>query len=526
MATSLIQACNATTFSPSIYGADILGIQAEVITNYSVAAPEVYRYVAPTVEEQTATFCNVTVTYTHPGQNDTIEVETWLPIDTWNGRLQAVGGGGWVAGRFFLSYAAMRGALADGFATISTNAGLGGALDAGPWALSSPGNVNLYNLQNFASVSLEDQAVIGKSLIKDFYGRGPEFSYWTGCSQGGRQGLMLAQRYPTAYDGIIAGAPAIHWTELFSYVQWPQQVMNELASYPPACEFDAITSAAFKACDGLDGVVDGVISKVDECLETFDPFTVVGEAIKCPQLNGTQVQISKSAAAAVNATWQGMPIFSGRQTYHGIAPGAQLTGTSSTSFGQPGLLSTDCTSGRCVADSSLLGVQWLQLFLAKNPELDLATLSRSLFQDLVHAGQQQYSSIVDTTDADLTRFRDAGGKMISFHGLADNIIPPKSTENYYNAVADLSPDIRSFYRYFEAPGLGHCFGGASRQPTQLFNQLRHWVENGTAPEVSAIKVNAEDGTEHSRILCAYPKQAEFDRACGDPAAARCWSCTV
>jgi len=157
MATSFIQACNATTFSPSIFGADILGIQAAVVTNYSVAAPEAYRYVAPAVESQNATFCNVTVTYTHPGQNDTIDVEAWLPIDNWNGRLQAVGGGGWVAGRFFLSYAAMKGALADGFATISTNAGLGGALETRPWALSSPGNVNLNNLQNFASVSLEDQ---------------------------------------------------------------------------------------------------------------------------------------------------------------------------------------------------------------------------------------------------------------------------------------------------------------------------------------------------------------------------------
>jgi hypothetical protein len=109
---------------------------------------------------------------------------------------------------------------------------------------------------------------------------------------------------------------------------------------------------------------------------------------------------------------------------------------------------------------------------------------------------------------------------------ADNIIPPKATENYYNAVADISPDVRSFYRYFEVPGLGHCFGGVSSQPTQLFSQLRHWVENGTAPEVSAIKLNATDGTEHSRILCSYPKQAKFDSGCGNPASARCWSCAV
>ncbi|SCO92607.1 related to feruloyl esterase B precursor [Fusarium oxysporum] len=523
---SLAEACTATSFNPSLFGADILGLEANLVTNYSSSVAEAYRYVAPATELRNATFCNVTVTYTHPGQNDTINVEAWLPVDDWNGRFQAVGGGGWVAGRFFLSYEAMKGALAEGFATITTDAGLGDAQDSTPWALASPGNVNLYNLQNLASVSVEDEAVIGKSLIKNFYGRDPKYSYWTGCSQGGRQGLMLAQRYPTAYDGIIAGAPAIHWTEMFSYFQWPQQVMNELGYYPYACEFDAITSSAVAACDSLDGVTDGVISKVDECLTRFDPFTVVGNSIECPQLNGTKVQITREAATVVKATWQGMPILHGRQIYPGVAPGADLTGTNPKSFGQPGLLATNCTSGDCIGSPSPLGLQWLQLFVAKNPELDFTQLNRSQFDDLVYLGGQQYRSVISTQDTDLVKFRDAGGKMITFHGLADNIIPPKATENYYNAVADVLPDIHNFYRYFEAPGLGHCFGGASGQPTELFHQLRGWVENGTAPETSAIKLNAADGTEHSRILCAYPKQAELNAACGDVASAKCWSCTV
>ncbi|KAK7416523.1 hypothetical protein QQX98_005127 [Neonectria punicea] len=526
MAISLAEACRPATFSPSVFGAEILKLEADLVTNYSASVPEAFRYTAPAVELQNATFCNVTISYTHPGQDDNIVVEAWLPVDNWNGRFQAVGGGGWVAGRFFLSYNAMNGALADGFATITTNAGIGDAQDSSPWALISPGNVNLYNLQNLASVSLEDEAVFGKTLIKNFYGRDPEYSYWNGCSQGGRQGLMLAQRYPTIYDGIAAGAPATQWTELVPYIQWPQQIMNELDYYPYGCELDAITAAAVSACDGLDGVTDGIIARTDECVATFDPFSVVGTSVKCPQLNGTEVQISREAAVVVNATWQGMLFSHGRQTFHGIAPGADLTGNSPRSFGQPGIAATNCTAGGCVGSASTLGSQWLQLFIAKNPNLDVTSLERHEFDNLVRLGGQQYRSIVSTADPDLTEFRDAGGKIITFHGLADNIIPPKATENYYNAVAEILPNIQDFYRYFEAPGLGHCFGGSSGQPNQLFSQLRAWVENGTAPERSNIKVNLPENKTQDRILCPYPEQAEFDTQCGDAGSEKCWSCVA
>lgn len=158
MTPSLSNACVPATFGlPSIFGAEILSVTATLVTNYTASVPDAYRFTQPSTEVTNATLCNVTVSYTHPGQNDNIFVEAWLPVDKWNGRFQAVGGGGWVAGRFFLSYSAMAGAIADGYATITTDAGLGGAMDAEPWALLSPGNVNLYNLDNLASKSLNDQ---------------------------------------------------------------------------------------------------------------------------------------------------------------------------------------------------------------------------------------------------------------------------------------------------------------------------------------------------------------------------------
>jgi hypothetical protein len=154
----LVSTCVPATFhNLSLFGAEIVSLSATLVTNYSASVPATDRFTQPPVEVQNATFCNVTVSYTHPGQNDALVVEAWLPTAGWNGRLQAVGGGGFVAGRSVPAHSAMAGAIADGYATATTDAGLGAAPDPTTWALLSPGNVNLYALQNLASVSLEDE---------------------------------------------------------------------------------------------------------------------------------------------------------------------------------------------------------------------------------------------------------------------------------------------------------------------------------------------------------------------------------
>jgi hypothetical protein len=158
MSALLAAACIPATFhNISLFGAEIVSLSATLITNYSASVPATDRFTQPSVEVQNATFCNITVSYTHPGQNDALVVEAWLPAGGWNGRLQAIGGGGFVAGRSVQAHSAMSGAIADGYATVTTDAGLGTAPDATTWALLSVGNVNLYALQNLASVSLEDQ---------------------------------------------------------------------------------------------------------------------------------------------------------------------------------------------------------------------------------------------------------------------------------------------------------------------------------------------------------------------------------
>ncbi|KAK3386169.1 tannase and feruloyl esterase [Podospora didyma] len=510
-----ISSCVPATFgTPTILGTQILSLEANLVTNYSTPAPipAVYRFTQPAIEVQNVTFCNVTVSYTHTGQDDELAVEGWLPVD-WNGRFQAVGGGGWAAGRVPFTYAAMGGAIAEGFATVTTDAGLGNAtgLESGPWALLSPGNVNLYNLQDFGSVSLNEQAIIGKSLIASYYGKGPTYSYWNGCSQGGRQGMMLAQRYPDAYDGIAAGAPGIYWTEIPPAAIWPQHFMNTEKAFPYACELEAITAGAVAACDGLDGVLDGIITEVDACLASFDPFQLVGSSVSnCSDVGGKTQDITVAAASVANASWHGSP------QWFGYSPGADLThstadpGTPNT---QPGPASTNCTTGTCVGVPNELWLQWLRVFSAKgDPSFNFTTLTRAEYDRLAHVGAQEYRSSIRTDDPDLSAFRAAGGKLVSFHGLSDNMIPWQGTRQYYDAVAARVPDVHGFYRHYEVPGLGHCSGGPSGQPDSLFAQLRAWVENGTAPAESPIKVTLQNGTVQNRVLCPYPQKARWQAA--------------
>lgn len=528
--TSLLTACVSSTFTPNlqVFGTQILSIEALLVNNFSASVPSAFRFTQPSISYQNATFCNVTVTYTHPGQRDNVHAEAWLPVGNWNKRLLAVGGAGWVAGGSPISYETMKGALGDGYATITNDAGVPGEIHKDlDWALISPGNVNLYKLNNFGSVSINEQSIIGKSLIRSFYREGPSFSYWSGCSTGGRQGLMAAQRYPKAFDGISVGAPALYIPELLAGVQWSQQVMNVLGQYPHPCELDALTAAAISACDDLDGITDGIITNATACLSTFNPFHLVGTTIKNCTTTGTPLQISLSAAIVANSTWHGPFTPSGHQIHPGLSPSADLTGNDPTSGGQEGQAATNCTAnGACTGVTNTIAAPWLRLFIAKDPNFNINNLSHSEFFRLIHAGRQQYSSLLSTDDADLTEFRDAGGKIISFHGLADQAIPAAGTEKYYRGVRDVmgGDEVRGFFRHYEVPGLGHCFGGRSGSPTGLFELLKKWVEEGTVPENSPIEVTGVDGRVQRRVICPWPQSGGLRKGCSDLTVEGCWGC--
>jgi feruloyl esterase len=302
-------ACSASTIPYlDLFGAKFLSLEANLVSNYSRIVPYEYYINHGAVDTTNLNFCNVSITYTHPGENDAVNVEVWLPTDKWNGRIQASGGDGWGAGLTPLSFGVMAGAIAEGYATLSTDAGLqttnNPSVDVNAWALVSPGNVNLYLLQNLATVSLNDAAIIGKSVVRSFYGQPAKYSYFTGCSQGGRQGYALAQRYPDAYDGIAASAPAISWGELITAMYGPAFFMNQLGQAPHQCELNAITAAAIAACDDDDGVVDGVISDPEKC--AFDAKTLVGTTINCTDTGTGKIEISAVAADVAQVVWNGL----------------------------------------------------------------------------------------------------------------------------------------------------------------------------------------------------------------------------
>ena len=312
----------------------------------------------------------------------------------------------------------MEGAIGEGYATSTTDAGLGYALYPDVWALTSLENVNANLLEDFASVSLNDQAIIAKDLIEGFYGQKAEYSYFSGCSGGGRQGLVLAQKYPDAYDGIAASSPAIDQPEFRIASAWAGLVMEWMGEVPWPCEFDFVTDKSVEVCDGVDGVVDGVIADPYAC--NFDPFALVGNEFNCSQ-TGKTMQLSKAAAIVANATWTGPSSSDGEFLWYGPNVGADLTGDIYEN-GQ-GWAQTSCSANAtCVPVQQILFEYWVTYFIEKNATLFNSSLglSHKEYDDILRASSQQYDSIFGSSDPDLSQFRDAGGKMITYHGLVSS----------------------------------------------------------------------------------------------------------
>jgi hypothetical protein len=304
----------------------------------------------------------------------------------------------------------MSGAIAEGYATMTTDAGLGSAENARPWAQVSPGNVDLYALQNFGSLALYEEAVMMKDIIKQYYGEPPKYSYWSGCSQGGRQGLMLAQRYPDLYDGIAASAPANNWNDFLPGSFYPQLIMNNKALYPRNCELDFIAAEVIKACDSLDGVVDNLVSNPDAC--QFDPFSLVGHSLNCSAI-GENITLSEGAAIVSNVSWAGPRTSDGKFIWYGENPGTKITGNGQ----QASVAGTTCvTNGTCTVIDNGLGSLWIQLFGFKDPGFNLTAITHEQFDEAYYHNKQSYDSMYSANDPNLSRFRDAGGKILSYHG--------------------------------------------------------------------------------------------------------------
>lgn len=254
---------------------------------------------------QLPTFCRVAATLT-PSSDSDIKIEVWLPIADWNGKFQAVGNGG-LAGT--ISYGWLASALQEGYATASTDTGHADA-DAS-FAIGHPEKVI-----DFAYRAVHEMAVKSKAIIATFYSRAPRFSYFTGCSTGGRQGLMEAQRYPEDFDGIIAGAPANDQTQLSAWrIAVEAKILQSPASVVPPAKLALLNRAVLAACDAIDGVTDGLLTDPRQC--QFDPATLLCRgADRDDCLTARQIEAVKMGYAPARRT-------TGELIFPGLVPGGE-----------------------------------------------------------------------------------------------------------------------------------------------------------------------------------------------------------
>jgi|HubBroStandDraft_6_1064221.scaffolds.fasta_scaffold05509_6 hypothetical protein len=451
-------------------------------------------------------FCRV-MAVAAPTSDSQIQIEVWMPAAGWNGKYQGVGNGGF-AGE--INYSDLAAALTHGFATASTDTGHAGSANNATWALGHP-----EKMVDFGYRAVHLMTVSAKSVIAAFYEGRVRRSYFSSCSNGGRQALMEAQRFPEDYDGIIAGAPANYWTHLLTTAVWNLQALqSDAASYIPASKIPAIGAAVVAVCDAQDGVTDGIINDPPRC--KFDPAKLLckdGDSDNC--LTAPQV-------VALKKVYGGPRNSKGEQIFPGYSPGGEAG-----PGGWP-LWITGPVMGKSLA--FYYGNGFFSNIVYGDTAWDFRTFD---FDANIKPLDENFSATFNSTDANLKPFKSRGGKLIMYHGWSDAAIPPQNTVNYYNSVvATMGADAaREFVRLYMVPGMQHCGGGPgpdafgatlgwpgqSDPQHNMESALEQWVEKHDAPDkIIATKYKNDrdptQGVKMTRPLCAYPLVSKYKGA--------------
>ena len=445
--------------------------------------------------------CEVKLTI-RPSKDSEIKSAVWLPIAGWNGKYQQVGNGGWAGS---ISYRAMADPLTKGYATAATDDGHDGGVGA-TWAVGHP-----EKLIDFGYRAVHETSVQAKAVIRAFYGRDSSLNYFAGCSDGGREALMEAQRYPEDFNGILAGAPASDWSHLFTGFVWNEHALLKSpgSSIPPA-KLPLIQNGVLTACDSQDGLKDGLLSDPRTC--RFDPAVLLCKDIDGPNcLTAAQVDaVRKIYGGAKNPR-------TGEQIFPGWPPGAEAA---------PGAWATWITPANpATSVQASFGNTYYGQAVFEDPKWDFRSLD---FDRDVRFGDTKAGSILNATNPDLRSFRAEGGKLLQYHGWGDPAISAMSSIEYYDTVQTFFsrfPDARivssrpiaEFYRLFLVPGMGHCGGGNGPSNFDAFSALESWVEKGVAPSqlIGTGTVVGDSTKKMARPICAYPEIAQF-KGTGDP----------
>jgi feruloyl esterase len=456
-------------------------------------------------------FCRVAGTI-RPTPDSDIRFEVWLPVSGWNQKYLGVGNGGF-AGR--IEFDQLGTTLKRGYATAGTDTGHQADGTDASWAYKHPEKIN-----DFGWRALHLTTENAKRLIELYYGTSAKRAYFDSCSDGGREALMEAQRFPNDFDGILAGAPANDWTKLLSAGAANFQVLRDPAAYISSMKLPAISAATLAACDAQDGVKDGIINDPSRC--HFDPAVLLcqGEdSLTC--LTAPQVRFLKSIYdSASNAH--------GEAVFPGHTPGGEL--------GAGGWSSWILGEGPGSGASSAFFANYFRYMVFDDPAWN--PFNANVDTNL-HAAEESTARALNSTDPDLQKFQSHGGKLILYHGWNDPAIPAQSTINYYTAVRAKLGDAQAdqFVRLYMVPGMQHCLGGpgatvlgqfGTPAPNGgIFGALEQWVEKGTAPEeLTAIKYKSDNprlGVQMTRPLCPYPQVAQY-KGTGDSNDARNFTC--
>ena len=429
-------------------------------------------------------FCRVEA-IARPTSDSEIKFEVWIPpAETWNGKFQGVGNGGYQGS---ISYAAMANALRRGYATGSTDTGHTG--DDVIFGKGHPEKVIDYG---WRAVHLMTENA--RLIVRNAQGRFADKSYFVGCSAGGHQAMSEAQRFPDDYDGIIAGAPASNRIrQTFGFMHsWLATHNADGSPILTPAKLSLVTKAAVAACDANDTLKDGLIEDPRKC--SFDASSLAcqpGED-ESTCLTGAQVEaVRKVHDGAKNPR-------TGEQIFTGWPKGSEAFGETAGQSWRSYI--TDAK------EPSRAGT--FKHWLFNDPNWD----ARTLDFDRDFAYMNERLPHMHAVDANLAPLKKSGAKMISYAGWMDPVVPPQDTAAYYESVAKVMggyDKTRDFFRLFMAPGMGHCAGGPGPNSFDMLTALENWVEKGTAPDKIIATKSTAGKVERTRPLCPYPTVARY-----------------
>lgn len=493
---------------------DDSSISASIVTNAS--------YSSEWYPDKTINYCNVTFAYSHDGADDLVHVSYWLPApDAFENRYVSTGGGG-LAINSGSQYApsgiivgAVSGQTDGGFGSFDTQ-----------WDavfLLANGTINWPSVYMFGYQAHHELATLGKEFTKNLYGVSKIYSYYQGCSEGGREGWSQVQRFADQFDGAAIGAPAFRYGQQQVNHLVGNVVEKTLDYYPPQCELDKILNLTIAACDPLDGRTDGVVSRSDLCKLKFDLKSIVGKPYSCAAVAASTSYSGVTAATPAqkgNVTAQGLQVVSkfleglhdskGRRAYLNYQPGSSFS-DADTAY--------DETTGQWGVSISSLGGEWVARYLLLQDSSTLPSLDNITYDTLKEwmvLGMTRYTDSLQTTWPDLSDFKSAGGKVIHVHGESDDSIPAGSSVRYYESVRSIMypkksynssvAELDDFYRLYLVPGGAHC-GTNTHQPNGPWPQTTlqtviEWVEKGVAPDT--LK-----GTGDIDTICRWPLRPKW-----------------